>query len=67
MLYSYLNVETWGFDVVEIDESRIRGLERQIGLLKYRVCKESKKSTMLFLLGLTVGLLANILIDLLSF
>lgn len=47
----------------QIEERRIKGIAKQIGLLKCEIDKESKKSIVLFLLGVVVGLLTNILID----
>ena len=49
----------------QIEERRVRGIAKQIGFLKSQLRKESRKNIMLFLLGLTGGLLSNILIDLL--
>ena len=47
-----------------IHERRIRGIAKQIGLLKSEIRQERKKNVTLFLLGLTVGLLANIIFKL---
>ena len=54
-----------GVNGVEIEERRIQRIEKQIGFLKTEVCKKSKKATVLFLLGLVIGLLTNILFELL--
>ena len=51
----------------QIEERRLRGIAKQIGFLKAQLRKESRKSIMRFLLGLTVGLLSNIIIELLKF
>lgn len=51
----------------EIEERRIRGIAKQIGLLKVQIRKESKRNVTRFLMGLGLGLLANILIELLIF
>lgn len=51
----------------QIEERRVRGIAKQIGFLKSQLRKESRKSIMRFLLGLTVGLLSNIIIELLKF
>ncbi|MDH5787812.1 MAG: hypothetical protein OEZ40_05935 [Candidatus Bathyarchaeota archaeon] len=48
---------------MEMEENRIGSIENQIGFLKSELCKESRKNTMLFLVGLTVGLLSNILLQ----
>lgn len=50
----------------QVEERRLRGIAKQIGLLKSEIRKENRKSIMLFLLGLTAGLLINILVGLLS-
>ena len=47
------------------EERRIRGIARQIGLLKFEIRKENRKSTLFFFAGLTIGLLMNILVELL--
>jgi hypothetical protein len=52
--------------MIEEEDRRIKGIARQIGLLKSEIQKESKRNMMLFLLGLTAGLLANVVIELLS-
>lgn len=44
---------------MELEENRIGLIENQIGLLKSELCKESKKNTTLFLVGLSIGLLSN--------
>jgi len=49
----------------QVEDRRIRGIARQICLLKSEMRKESKKNIVLFLLGLTVGLLVNVLVGLL--
>jgi len=54
-----------GVSGVKIEERRIQGIEKQIGFLKNEVCKKSKKATVLFLLGLVIGLLTNILFEML--
>lgn len=51
----------------QIEERRIRGIARQIGLLKIQLRKESAKNLTRFLLGLALGLLANVLLELLIF
>lgn len=51
----------------QIEERRLKGIAKQIGLLKSQIRDTNKKSMVRFLLGLTLGLLANILIELLSF
>jgi hypothetical protein len=51
----------------QIEERRLRGIAKQIGLLKSELRKENKKNILLFLLGLAVGLLTNILTGLLYF
>ncbi len=51
----------------QIEERRLRGIAKQIGFLKSEPHKENRKNIMLFLLGLTLGLVTNILIELLSF
>ena len=51
----------------QIEERRLRGIAKQIGFLKSQLRKESRKNITLFLLGLTVGLLSNIIIELLKF
>lgn len=51
----------------QIEERRLRGIAKQIGFLKSELHKESRKNITLFLLGLTLGLLTNVLIELLSF
>jgi hypothetical protein len=55
-----------GIGTMNEEDRRIKGIARQIGLLKSEIQKESKRNMMLFLLGLTAGLLANVLIQLLS-
>jgi len=50
----------------QIEERRIRGIAKQIGLLKTEIRRERRKNVMLFLLGLTIGLLMNILVKLLG-
>jgi len=50
----------------QIEDRRLKGIARQIGLLKSEIRKENKKNIMRFLLGLTVGLLANVLMALLG-
>jgi hypothetical protein len=52
--------------MIKEEDRRIKGIARQIGLLKSEIQKESKRNMMLFLLGLTAGLLANVVIQLLS-
>jgi hypothetical protein len=52
--------------MIKEEDRRIKGIARQIGLLKSEIQKESKRNMMLFLLGLTAGLLANVVIELLS-
>jgi hypothetical protein len=49
----------------QTEERRIRGIAKQIGLLKFEIRKENRKNTIFFFVGLTVGLLMNILIELL--
>ena len=49
-----------------IEDRRIRGIAREIGLLKSEIQKGNKKNMLLFLLGITVGLLANVLVGLLN-
>lgn len=51
----------------QIEERRLRGIAKQIGLLKSEIRNTNKKGILRFLLGLTLGLLANVLIELLSF
>ncbi len=51
----------------QIEERRLKGIAKQIGLLKSEIRDTNKKSMVRFLVGLTLGLLANILIELLSF
>lgn len=48
---------------MELEENRIGLIENQIGLLKSELCRESRKNTMLFLAGLTIGLLSNLLLQ----
>ena len=48
----------------QIEERRIRGIAKQIGLLKVEIQREKRKNLMLFLLGLTLGLLTNFLLKL---
>ena len=49
----------------QIEERRLRGIAKQIGFLKSQLRRESRKNIMRFLSGLTVGLLFNILIEIL--
>lgn len=49
----------------QTEERRIRGIAKQIGLLKCEIRKENKKNTAFFLVGVTVGLLSNFLIGML--
>ena len=68
MFYKYALVvrHSEGVAVLEIEETRIIGLEKQIGFLKSKISKESKRNTILFLLGLTIGLLSNVIIEILQ-
>jgi len=68
MFYKYALVvrHSEGVAVLEIEETRIMGLEKQIGFLKSKISKESKRNTILFLLGLTIGLLSNVIIEILQ-
>lgn len=50
---------------MEMEENKIGVIESQISFLESELCKESRKNTTLFLVGLAVGLLSNILIQLL--
>jgi len=64
--YKYFPIiSVWETEVLEMEmeENRIGSIENQIGFLKSELCKESRKNTMLFLVGLTVGLLSNILLQ----
>lgn len=51
----------------QIEDRRIRGIAKQIGLLKTEIQREKRKNITLFLLGLTIGLLTNVLLKLLGF
>ncbi len=51
----------------QIDERRVRGIAKQIGILKNEIRREREKNTMFFLLGLIAGLLINVLMKLLGF
>ncbi|MDH5266254.1 MAG: hypothetical protein OEW62_01095 [Candidatus Bathyarchaeota archaeon] len=51
----------------QIEERRLRGIAKQIGLLKSEIHNANKKNMTRFLLGLALGLLANVLIKLLGF
>jgi len=62
-----LNRLSLGFKKMSVqnEERRIRGIAKQIGLLKCEIRKENRKNTLFFLVGLTVGLLSNVLIEML--
>lgn len=49
------------------EERRIRGIAKQIGLLKCELRKEHRKNTLFFIVGLAVGLLSNVLSEMLIF
>ena len=49
----------------DIEERRIKGIAKQIGLLKAELCHERKKSMLFLLLGVICGLLINVSIELL--
>ena len=50
----------------QIEERRLRGIAKQIGFLKSEIHNANKKSMTRFLLGLALGLLVNIIIQILS-
>ena len=50
-----------------LEERRLRGIAKQIGLLKSEIHHANKKNMTRFLLGLALGLLANIIIKLAGF
>ena len=48
------------------EERRIRGIARQIGILKCELRRERRRNMMFFLLGMTLGLIMNIVLKLLG-
>ena len=43
------------------EDRRIRGIARQIGILKCELRRERRRNVMFFLLGMIIGLLMNML------
>lgn len=50
----------------QIEDRRIRGIAKQIGILKCEIRRERKRNIIFFLSGLATGLIMNVLIGLLS-